>query len=87
MIDGYGRESYSILLTHSDGPAASHCPSLFHGPDTGRVGNLTEVIVYIAAAFYVRFAGGPPVDDTTDDPHVQVAHVIAKNVITAGHGT
>jgi hypothetical protein len=43
-----------------------------------------EGIAYIAAALYVRFAGGPPVDDT-DDPHVQVADSIAKNVIAAGH--
>jgi hypothetical protein len=43
-----------------------------------------EGIAYIAAALYVRFAGGPAVDDT-DDPHVQVADAIAKNVIAAGH--
>jgi hypothetical protein len=43
-----------------------------------------EGIAYIAAALYIRFAGGPTVDDT-DDPHVQVADAIAKNVIAAGH--
>jgi hypothetical protein len=45
-----------------------------------------EGIAYIAAALYIRFVGGPAVDDT-DDPHVQVADAIAKNVIAAGHGT
>jgi len=45
-----------------------------------------EGIAYIAAALYIRFVGGPAVDDT-DDPHVQVADAIAKNVIAAGHCT
>jgi hypothetical protein len=43
-----------------------------------------EGIAYIAAALYLRFAAGPAVDDT-DDPFVQVADAIAKNIIAAGH--
>jgi hypothetical protein len=43
-----------------------------------------EGIAYIAAALYIWFAGGPTVDDT-EDPHVQVADAIARNVIAAGH--